>query len=580
MRKDPVAELGALSRTFTGAAAARKRTLLSAIAGAERLSASRLCALQATLSFMRAYPDSPAVLAAVTACAERLRPLVSRATGGDPERASVRNTGLPGSTVSHVFGYDVVRRLAALAPGSVEIDWDALEDETRLSDAIAAIVAPAEARGLDDESLGMQDWLRACVSGAGGTNGGSSGSRARSGLGRHAGSGRTDLETVLDWFERSALSPAQRSALFDGCELPVLVSLDGPGRGRIAAAANRSRIHYQKGRLPREHLPLPPRIRRPLTARRLSPAAGRRRLDLSLQALCTRNLEIYPLVHADPARVTTAACGRGFEVTLSEVVPARRTVPEALFFFLILKNGVPVAYGPASVFLGCCEMGINLFPEFRGGEIRYLYAQFMRVLYHLACVRYFYVVPYGMGEDNEDALASGAFWFYRKLGFRPSNPRVETLARDEEAVMARRPAYRSPRAVLRRLSHTHAVLDLSRGTVPRFDYARLGRGVTRLIDARYGGDRERARRGCVRRLARVLGIDGYASWSGAQKAAMGALAPFLCTVPGLERWPARERRALAAAVQARGRGEFAYLRALSRTTRLAGALRDAGGEAE
>jgi hypothetical protein len=558
MQTDPVAELGALSRTFTGGAAARKRTLRAAIAGADRLSARRLRALQDILSFMRAYPDSSPVLADVLACIRRLRPLVNRATGGDPERASVRNTGLPGSAVSHVFGYEIVRRLAARFPGSVEIDWDALEDETRLSDAMAVITAPAEARGLDDESLGMQDWLRACVADTG---------------------GRTDLETVLDWFERSALSPAQRSALFDGCQLPVLVSLDGPGRGRIEAAADTPRIHYQTRPVPREHVPLAPRIRRPLTARRLSPAAGRRRLDLALEALCTRSLEIYPLVHADPARVTVAPCGRGFEVTLAEVVPARRTVPEALFFFLILKNGVPVAYGPASVFLGCCEMGINLFPEFRGGEIRFLYAQFMRVLYHLAAVRYFYVVPYGMGEDNEEALASGAFWFYRKLGFRPSNSHVEALARDEEAVMRRNPAHRSPRAVLRRLSHTYAVLDLSRGTVPRFDYARLGRRVTHLVDSRYGGDRERARRGCVRRLVRILDIDGYRSWNAPQKAAMETLAPFFCGVSGLESWPARERRALAAVIRARGRDEFAYLKALTRTTRLAAALRDAGGEA-
>jgi hypothetical protein len=559
MTADPVRELAALSHTFGGEAAAQKRRLLETIAAAERFSARGLRELQDTLGFMLAYPDSPAVLAAVNRCVQRLRPQAARATGGDPGKASFLNSGLPGSTTAHVFGYEVVRRLAELFPGSVDVDWDEMEDEMRLSDALAAVVSPAEARGLDDEGLDMETWLRAC--------------RARPG-------GNT-LETILDWLERWPMPAERRSALFDGCELPVRFSLAGPGRGRLEAALKAPRIRYQTRVVPRETFSLPPRIRRPIAgARRLSPAAGRRRIDLSLLALGTRNLEIYPLIHADPARVTVVPCGRGFELTLAQVVPERRTVPEALFFFLIRKNGVPVAYGPASVFLGCCEMGINLFPEFRGGEIRYLYTQFMRVLYHLAFVRYFYVVPYGMGEDNEEALASGAFWFYRKLGFRASNPRVEALAREEEATMRKKPGYRSPRPVLRRLSHTYAVLDLSRGTVPRFNYARLGRRVTRLIDGDYGGDRVRARRGCVRRLVRALGITGYDRWDPRQKTAMEQLAPCFAVIPGLERWSARERSALAVAIRARGRDEFAYLKALARTTLLTEALGTAGESGE
>ena len=56
-----------------------------------------------------------------------------------------------------------------------------------------------------------------------------------------------------------------------------------------------------------------------------------------------------------------------------------------------------------------------------------------QVLFHLASVRYFVLTPYGMGEDNDEALQSGAFWFYRKLGFRAANPEVEALAVREEA---------------------------------------------------------------------------------------------------------------------------------------------------
>jgi hypothetical protein len=43
------------------------------------------------------------------------------------------------------------------------------------------------------------------------------------------------------------------------------------------------------------------------------------------------------------------------------------------------------------------------------------------------------VYPYQLGHDNEEAIESGAFWFYRKLGFRPGRADLERLAEREEA---------------------------------------------------------------------------------------------------------------------------------------------------
>jgi hypothetical protein len=296
-------------------------------------------------------------------------------------------------------------------------------------------------------------------------------------------------------------------------------------------------------------------------------------VDLSLAALCSRNLEIYPLVYANPADVTVVDCGRGLQVVLAGMLPEFRPALESLLFFLILKNGVPIAYGPACIALGCCEMGVNLFPEFRGGEIRYIYAQFMRSLYHLARVRYFFLTSYGMGENNEEALRSGAFWFYRKMGLRASNPEVEALAREEEEKMARTPSYRCSITTLRRLSHTEAYLDLSRGACVPLDFEGLGMAVTRHIADRFGGNRARAQRACTRRLVKILEIGNYSSWEYAQKNAMQQLAPVFVLPPGLESWPARDKRSLVNAITAKGaEREFDYIRRLGRFPRLSEAL--------
>ena len=182
-------------------------------------------------------------------------------------------------------------------------------------------------------------------------------------------------------------------------------------------------------------------------------------------------------------------------------------------------------------------MGMNLFPQFRGGEVRQVYAQLMRVLYHQLGARYFFLTPYGMGEDNEDALASGAFWFYRKLGFRPTNPEVEELAQAEEKCIAQQPGYRSDRRTLRRLSHTSAYLDLSRGRCRPLSFGRLAVRVTELAARQHGGDRRRTEKRSALRIARWLGCNSTGR-------ALRNLAPLLDCIPDREQWSTRDRRTL------------------------------------
>jgi len=59
----------------------------------------------------------------------------------------------------------------------------------------------------------------------------------------------------------------------------------------------------------------------------------------------------------------------------------------------------------------------------------------------------FTIDPYQLGLGNDEAIESGAFWFYRKLGFRPMDPAIERLARAEE-----KRGRRSSAATLRKLA--------------------------------------------------------------------------------------------------------------------------------
>lgn len=534
---DPVHALHALSRTFGRTAAWRKTHLLREIAKTKRFRARELLVLHDTLDFMRAYPDDPALRRSVLDQAARLREHAGPARLDD--------TGFPGSRNTYAYSYGVLQQMVRLQPGCLEVDWDSVEDEQPLLDALELLVTPGENQGLEDIRITLREWLDRC---------------------KHD-PGRTDLEFLLELFDRSLLPPQVRVHLFEKCDLPVVYDLGLPGTGRCEVSWPAGTIHYQKRDIPREKFPLAPRIRRPIGAlETLDGPTGAALVGRSLAALCSRNLEIYPLIYANSRDVVYARCGRGLHLALVGVQPEFRSPLESLYFFLLLKNGVPIAYGPASVFAGCCEMGINLFPEFRGGEIRYLYAQFMRVLHHHLGVEYFFLTSYGMGEGNEDAIRSGAFWFYRKLGFRAANPEVEALARAEEARMREEPEYRSDRRMLRRLAPTAAYLDLSGDRRTPVDFGRLGVLQSRYLTEEFGGDRVRGEERCARRVARILKTprDGRATRS---------LAPLLCMIPNLSKWSARDRARLARALKAKdARSEVKAARLLNEHDTLRAAL--------
>src|SRR6185295_18422181 len=104
-------------------------------------------------------------------------------------------------------------------------------------------------------------------------------------------------------------------------------------------------------------------------------------------------------------------------------------------------------------------IGFNTFYTFRDGESAWVYAKVLRLLNQLVGVTCISIDPYQLGFHNEEAIESGAFWFYRKLGFRPTRPELAKLVMVEEKKIASDPKYRTPARVLRRLSEGNAIYE-------------------------------------------------------------------------------------------------------------------------
>jgi hypothetical protein len=98
--------------------------------------------------------------------------------------------------------------------------------------------------------------------------------------------------------------------------------------------------------------------------------------------------------------------------------------------------------------------------------------------------------------------------------------------------------------MLRRLSHTAAFLDFSGGECRPLDLGGIGLRQSRLIAATFAGDRARATRVSIRRLARSLGRSKVQALDPGERRAWEMLAPLLVRIPGLDGWSARDKRRL------------------------------------
>ena len=250
---------------------------------------------------------------------------------------------------------------------------------------------------------------------------------------------------------------------------------------------------------------------------------------------------------------------------------------------MIFKNGVPVGYFEGLSLFERMESGFNLYYSFRDGETAWIYARTLNIFRHLLGVTAFSLDPYQIGYENEEGIESGAFWFYRKLGFRPTRPELLKLTLAEERKMSRRSTYRTSKAVLRRLASGPMIFELEESTVGDWDgfqVRHLGLAVQRRMAARFGGDAKRIRAASVEKVARALGIR-LREWREVELSALSDFAVVLDLIPDLNRWSDSEKQAVLRIIQAKaGADEARYLNLMQKHGRLRAAMIKLGSQDE
>ena len=213
-------------------------------------------------------------------------------------------------------------------------------------------------------------------------------------------------------------------------------------------------------------------------------------LGVIVDASAARYRELYGFQHPDAEHVYHADLGRGVDLYFFGVPRESRLPLRAYHCGMYFKNGVPMGYVEGLSRLERCEIGFNLYYTFREGETAWLYARILKLLHRQLGVTRFSIDPYQLGHENEEAIESGAFWFYYKLGFRPADRKTAKLAEREEAKASARPGYRTPPPILRRLAAAHLFYGGGGSDWEGFSLHSLGATVPDL-----GEDVARAKRG-------------------------------------------------------------------------------------
>lgn len=560
---DATLELARLRRDFSAPARRTRLALIERLANDPPPQPRTRAALHDELLYCLAYPPDAATAAAAHRALERLiEPHAPKTAASKPPRRSTSpaaNSGIAGSDVRTTFSLPLLRWLIEAEPHAVEIDHDA--DTSGIEPLLALLAAPAELDGVLCPLLSTAEWL----------------ARARDASTRFV----SDLAWLL-----TALSDLQE----DGPALDHLwETANVPIRWRLA---DRSRTHtrfpprpifHQRAPLLR-HVDLATALARRLpTPERLSRAARIELISTARAVLAARGRETDPVTHADPRDVTLLRLERGVDVALFGMTPARRLPIESYVGFVAARNRVPIAYGGGWVFFGRCEIGVNLFEEFRGGESAFIFAQVLRVYARTFAVRQFLVPPYQFGADNPEALRSGAFWFYYRLGFRPVAPPVRRLADAEAGRIAADPRARTPIRTLRRFAGGKLFLDLPiapAGPAEVWspaapDLERVGLAVTDWIArAADRAQRRSARLRAAERRARLaLSVGDRRPWPAERRAGALRLAPLVAMIGDLRDWSSADRHALWNVLWTRGGPrELDYVRACRRARRWQAAL--------
>jgi hypothetical protein len=449
-------QLDELKNQFTPDTARRVERLLEQVSRQKFNDTDSLVRYHEILLFLRAYPQNAAMVRAteeeLRGFADRVRTLEKQDVNIGPlEHPDV--CGIAGTSVTDTFSFYIVRWLLQRRPTEVAIYWEWVEDVNRLAATWPRFMPLLEEDAFAEANVPYREWLAA------------------------ARKDRNELAWLIEQFNKLPKPENERAELYDSQNLYVQWTPAFQVTRTGMRSPTRKPFYHRGPLIQRRDVDLREELVQALRLEKLSLPQGEQAIDMARAASTIRYRELYGFTHADPKHVYGMDLGRGVELFLMGL-PAERRLPLRTYHAaMIYKNGVPIGYFEGLSLFERMEGGFNLYYTFRDGETAWLYARVLNVMHRHTGVTAFSLDPYQIGHENEEGIESGAFWFYRKLGFRPVRKEAMELTLKEEEKLKTRKGYRTPAATLRKLAASPMIFELDedrRGDWDRFQVRKIG----------------------------------------------------------------------------------------------------------
>jgi hypothetical protein len=508
--------------------------------------AASLVRFHEILLFIRAYPPNETILKQTEGLLESFIERVERLRAAGAQMSPFDDaevSGIVGTIVSAAFSYKIAQWFVKHLPRKIEVDWEAYTKKERLGAVLPRLLPLLDEDSSVEANVPYLDWLRAAKNKT-----------------------ESDLAFLIRCFDELGLPEKDNAALYDSLELPIFWTLANSSLTRTKMRiASRKKFYHDAPLIGRKEVSIAKEFETtPLKLQKLPAKQGEAMIGLARASSASRYRELYGFTHGDATRVTKTYLGRGVEVFIYELPPERRLPLRAYHAGMIFKNGIAIGYVETLSLFERTEVGFNLYYTFREGESAWLYARLLKLFHQLFGATFFSIDPYQIGFHNDEAIESGAFWFYRKLGFRPIKQEISRVVAAEEKKIQTQENYRTPARTLRKIAESPIVFEVGAESKDwdSFQVRSVGLALQKHMAEAFDGNAQKMRQSATKRISQVLQLK-ISSLNATKLQAFENLAVVFALVCDVNDWSKEERKLAAEIIQEKLRGDEAnYLRLL------------------
>jgi hypothetical protein len=535
--KELIRLLQATRFQFGAANSSLKNKIIESLEYSSLQNEKDLIAVHDTLLFLLAYPENPGLY---NAAEKMLQNLVSRINYLRKQNKNLLDgTGIAGTTITGSFSYQIACWLTENFPADTEIDSSAADSET-VKLFFRQLLPRVEYENISEDNWSLRKRIKRL-------KGDTPGSL---------------LEWLVFHLNKSPIPESTKEVLFHNLKIFIRWKLNHSLYNRTFIRIPVKKFFYHNSI--EKTTDYPSIIKNKIPEEKILTRKEKERLiNIARSTLTFLFRETDPFSNADIKETHFFEMERGVGVAVYGMNPRQRYILESYMGYLVFKNGIPVAYGGGWLFGERCQFGINILEPFRGGESAYVFAQLLRIYHQYFGAYRFVIKPYQFGKNNPEAIRSGAFWFYYKLGFIPEQKELKLLAATEWKKKQKNKQYRTPPETLKKYTGSNLVLNLTANPVPAFDAAVLSSIVTDYINKQFNGNRIKAVQDCQHKTKLDLHIRSWKGWNKDSKKAFDEWSLLSQAMLSVSQWNNAGKKKFIQLIKSKtGEGELNFIRQL------------------